>query len=217
MKESASQDEIKKAYRKLAKTAPPRRQSRETPRRSERFKEIGEAYSVLSDEKKRKHYDQMKRVGGLRIRWRRAVGGPSPGEDRTRVRRTRPREGFSFEDLSGFGGGLSDLFSTIFDRGKKEPNRGGTGPAKGRNVEYVVEVAFETSVMGGRISINVPITEECATCGGSGAAPGTHLQDLLRVQGVRNGLLRSGRLCGKAPLPGLYGPGNDPGDPVQTL
>jgi molecular chaperone DnaJ len=213
VKEKASQDEIKKAYRKLAKKYHPDANPG-NPKASERFKEIGEAYSVLSDEKKRKHYDQMKRLGAFGLggtgKGPFSRGSPGPGFGGT------PAGGsFSFDELAGFGGGISDLFSTIFDRGKKEPPKGRTGPTKGRNVEYLVEIAFETSVRGGRISINVPITEECATCGGSGAAPGTTSKTCTECKGSGTVSFGQGGFAVKRPCPACMGRGTIPETPCK--
>ncbi len=166
--ESADADEIKKAYRKLAKEYHPDANAGD-PEAAERFKEIGEAYSVLSDPEKRKQYDQMRKSGGFgfgREGSRGARGGP---------RGPRGADGgfedsFSFEDLSGLGG-LGDIFSSIFDRGRggRTRTRQRTGaPQSGKNVEYVVEIPFTTAVKGGKISIDVPISEDCATCSGTG-------------------------------------------------
>src|SRR5688572_26712739 len=119
--EKASADEIKKAYRKLAKQHHPDA-NLNNPQAAERFKEIGEAYAVLSDADKRKQYDQMRRLGAFgfgrsggvhRDPGGGAAGAPPPGS-------------FSFEDLGDFGG-LGDLFSSIFDRGRRSGTAGG-GP-----------------------------------------------------------------------------------------
>jgi len=213
--ESASQDEIKKAYRKLAKKYHPDANPG-NPKASERFKDIGEAYSVLSDPKKRKNYDQMKRLGAFGFGGGAGRGpfsrsGPGPGYGGT-----QPGGGFSFEDLSGFGGGISDLFSSIFDRGKKEPAKERGGPNKGRNVEYVVEVGFETSVRGGRISINVPITEECATCHGTGAAPGTKSKTCTECKGTGTVSFGQGGFAVKRPCPACMERGTIPESPCKA-
>ena len=219
VKEKASQQEIKKAYRKLAKKYHPDANPG-NPKVSERFKEIGEAYSVLSDEKKRKHYDQMKRLGAFGLgggagRGPFSRGGPGGGPG-TGYSGSPPPGGFSFDDLSGFGGGLSDLFSTIFDRGRKEPHRGEErGPSKGRNVEYLVEVAFETSVRGGRISISVPITEECATCGGSGEARGSSSKKCTECRGSGTVSFGQGGFAVKRPCPACMGRGTIPEKPCK--
>jgi molecular chaperone DnaJ len=216
VKEKATPEEIKKAYRKLAKKYHPDANPG-NPGASERFKEIGEAYSVLSDPEKRKQYDQMKRLGAFgfgggtgRGPFSRppgagygTAGGPGGGS-------------FSFEDLSGFGSGLSDLFSSIFDRGKKEPGSPRRGPAQGRNVEYLVEVPFETAVKGGRVTINVPITEECASCGGSGAAPGTSSKSCSECRGSGTVSFGQGGFAVKRPCPACMGRGTIPEKPCTA-
>ena len=118
--EKASQAEIKSAYRTLAKKYHP--DARPGAKAAGRFKGIGEAYTVLSDPEKRKHYDQMRRIPNL---------GFGRGRGAPRGSGSDTGGGFSFEDLEGFGG-LGDIFSSIFDRRPKpaapETNR---GPAKG--------------------------------------------------------------------------------------
>ncbi len=215
VKESATQEEIKKAYRKLAKQYHPDANP-DNPGAADQFKEIGEAYSVLSNPEKRKHYDQMKRLGAF------GFGGGSGRSPFSRGGSQGPgfggagSGGFSFEDLSSFGGGLSDLFSTIFDRGKRETGRGRAGPRQGRNVEYLVEVAFETAVRGGRVSINVPITEECATCGGSGAAPGTSSRTCPECKGSGTVSFGQGGFAVKRPCPACMGRGTIPETPCPA-
>ena len=113
VRDKATPEEIKKAYRKLAKENHPDA-NRGDPKAAERFKEIGEAYAVLSDPEKRKQYDQMRRLGSLGFGGRGGRppprGGTSTGPD------------FSFEDLQGGFGNISDLFSSLFDLGKKGPD-----------------------------------------------------------------------------------------------
>jgi molecular chaperone DnaJ len=215
VKESATQSEIKKAYRKLAKEHHPDANPGD-PKAADRFKEIGEAYSVLSDEKKRKQYDQMKRLGAFGFGGSQGRGPFARGGSATSYGGSTPGGGFSFEDLSSFGGGISDLFSTIFDRGKREPGRAQSGPRKGRNVEYVVDVSFETAVRGGRISINIPITEECATCGGSGAASGTASKTCPECKGSGTVSFGQGGFAVKRPCPACMGRGTIPEKPCRS-
>ena len=212
VKESATSKEIKKAYRKLAKQHHPDANPGK-PKASERFKEIGEAYSVLSNSEKRKQYDQMKRLGAFgfgRGAGKGPFGRPSPGYGRGGA---AGGGSFSFEDLSDFGGGLSDLFTSIFDRGKREPPKGTGGPSQGRNVEYLVEVSFETAVRGGRVTISVPITEECATCGGSGATPGTSSKSCSECRGSGTVSFGQGGFAVKRPCPACMGRGTIPENP----
>ena len=202
--EKAGQAEIKSAYRTLAKKYHP--DAKPGAKAAGRFKGIGEAYGVLSDPEKRKHYDRMRRISNLGFgRGRGPSRGSGAGTD----------GGFSFEDLEGFGG-LGDIFSSIFDRGPKprgkETNR---GPVKGRSVEYVVEISFLTAARGGKISIEVPITEECATCGGSGASPGTRTQKCGECKGTGAISFGQGGFAVNRPCPACLGRGELPESPCK--
>ncbi len=203
--EKASQAEIKSAYRTLAKKYHP--DAKPGPQAVGRFKGIGEAYAVLSDPEKRKHYDQMRRIPNLGFgRGRGASRGP--GAD--------AGGGFSFEDLEGFGG-LGDIFSSIFDRRPKAAERERRkGPVKGRNVEYVVEISFLTAAKGGKISIDVPITEECATCGGSGASPGTGTRKCSECKGTGAISFGQGGFAVSRPCPACFGRGDLPESPCKA-
>ena len=211
--EKASPEEIKKAYRKLAKQYHPDANPGK-PKVAERFKDIGEAYSVLSDAAKRKQYDQMRRLGAFGLgksgRSTGPRGGPATGGFQS-------DPGFSFEDLQGGFGNISDLFSSLFDRGKKPgssaPKR---GPAKGPNVEYVVEIPFLTAVRGGKIPIDVAITEDCATCGGEGAAPGTSLRTCKECSGSGHVAFGQGGFAVKRPCPACFGRGKIPESPCAS-
>jgi molecular chaperone DnaJ len=138
---SASSEEIKKAYRKLAREYHPDRNPGDKES-EERFKQVQEAYDTLSDPEKRRSYD----AGGT----------------------------FSGFGPRGFGGGgftsdLGDIFSTFFGRrgGGPEP------PAGGRDLETEVRISFAQAMEGTEVSVTVPKQATCATCGGSGAKPGT--------------------------------------------
>jgi molecular chaperone DnaJ len=204
--DKATADEIKKAYRKLAKTHHPDA-NKGDPRATERFKEIGEAYSVLSDPERRKQYDQMRRFGGLgfgRGRPGAAPPGGGPGAD----------GGFSFEDLQGGFGNISDLFSSLFDLGKKGAAGGApSGKQRGGHVEYVVEIPFLTAVTGGKVSVDVSVTEECAVCHGDGAKPGTEVRRCEECKGTGTVSFGQGGFAVKRPCPACFGRGKIP----QTL
>jgi molecular chaperone DnaJ len=200
--EKASQDEIKKAYRKLAKTHHPDA-NRGDEKAAERFKEIGEAYAILSDPDKRKQYDQMRKLGGLGFGRGRPGAGPPPGPG--------AEQGFSFEDLQGGFGNLSDLFSSLFDLGRKaQPEGRKAGREKGQNVEYVVEIPFLTAVRGGKVSVDVAITEDCATCGGDGAKPGTPTRRCDECKGTGTVSFGQGGFAVKRPCPACFGRGTIP-------
>ena len=203
--EKASADEIKKAYRKLAKQYHPDANAGNASA-ADRFKEVGEAYSVLSDAKKRKQYDQMRRLGAFGFGGRPGTSRPTGGFT---------NETFSFDDLGGLGG-LGDIFGSIFDRDRKGPDPRPDGPKKGRNVEYVVEISFETAVTGGRISITVPITEECATCGGGGAKPGTKTKRCTECKGSGTVSFGQGGFAVKRPCPACFGRGKIPQTPCTA-
>ncbi len=202
--DKADQDEIRTAYRKLAKQYHPDANAGNAAA-SDRFKEIGEAYGVLSNEDKRKKYDQMRRFGAFDFSGRPGPGGGgfSPGG--------QGGSGFSFEDL----GGLGDIFGSIFDRGRKG-QEGGCGPRRGEDVEYLVEISFKTAATGGKISINVPITEECATCSGSGANPGTKVQTCLECKGNGTVSFGQGGFAVNRPCPACLGRGQVPESPCTS-
>ena len=201
--EKASADEIKKAYRKLAKTHHPDA-NKGDPKATERFKEIGEAYSVLGDADKRKQYDQMRKLGGLGFGRGRA-GAPSPGGA------PGPDAGFSFDDLQGGFGNISDLFSSLFDLGKKQsPGGAKTGKQRGGHVEYVVEIPFLTAITGGKVSVDVAVTEECAVCHGEGAKPGTEVRRCDECKGTGTVSFGQGGFAVKRPCPACFGRGRIP-------
>ena len=207
VKDSASEGDIKKAYRKLAKEYHPDANPG-NPAAADRFKDIGEAYSVLSDSEKRKKYDQMRKLGAFGF----GSGRRSPGA----AGRPQGQSGsFSFDDISEMGG-LGDLFSSIFDFGRRESTDAGTGKAKGRDVEYVVEISFEKAVLGGKVAISVPISEACATCGGSGASPGTGTSRCGECHGTGTVSFGQGGFAVKRPCPACMGKGAIPDDPCRS-
>jgi len=146
---NASQDEIKKAYRKLAREHHPDRNPGDEAAET-RFKEVQHAYDVLSDADKRKQYDAFGDGRG------RARGGAGAGQ----------RFDFDLGDLD-----LGDLFGGVFNRGRRGPTR--PEPQRGADLEAVINVSFEDSLGGVETRIPVEVDTACRTCGGTGARPGT--------------------------------------------
>jgi molecular chaperone DnaJ len=157
--EKAGADEIKKAYRRLAKKYHPDANPN-NPQAAETFKQISEAHGVLSDPEKRRKYDQMRHFGAFEPR--RPGGASRPGS----AGGPASAEGFEFGDFGSMG--LGDIFSTIFGRGRRETPRGET-------LEATVEVPFRTAALGGKVPVALTVTEACPGCGGNGAAPGATL------------------------------------------
>lgn len=142
----ASQEEIKRAYRRLAREHHPDRNPGD-PQAEERFKEINEAYSVLSDPQKRAAYDQFGHQGpGM---------GPGAG----------PGEGFG----PGFAGDFGDLFDVFFGGMHREP----TGPTRGEDIAVEVSLDLEEILRGTERTVRVHRIEVCDACGGTGARRGT--------------------------------------------
>jgi molecular chaperone DnaJ len=206
--ESASSDDIKKAYRRLAKKYHPDANAND-PQAADRFKEVGEAYSVLSDASKRKQYDAMRRnpfagFGGGRP-GAGAPGGPGAGTGAGGA-------GFSFDDLGDIGG-FSDIFNSIFDRGgrRRQQQRGaGTAHGRGRDVEYMVDIGFTLAARGGRIQLSVPMTDDCAVCNATGAAPGAKLQACAECSGTGTVQFGQGGFAVSRPCPACLGRGQVP-------
>jgi molecular chaperone DnaJ len=149
---SASADEIKKAYRKLAREYHPDRNPGDASA-EEKFKEVQHAYDVLSDDEKRKQYDRFGSQNG------RGPAGPGGAN-----------VNFDFGDFNI--GDIGDLFGGLFGGGRAQ-QRGRRQPVKGRDVEAQVRLSFEDSLRGSEVKVPVELTVACHACGGTGAEPGT--------------------------------------------
>ncbi|HSD77694.1 MAG TPA: molecular chaperone DnaJ [Solirubrobacteraceae bacterium] len=166
----ASQDDIKKAYRKLARKYHPDRNP-DDARAEERFKEVQAAYDVLGDPEKRKQYDRGPLFG---------FGGSGPAGS------AGGGFGGGF-DAGGFGDILSNLFGQATGRAGGAGTAGGTRrgprPERGADLEAEATISFEQSVDGTQIPLTVPTSTQCGTCRGTGARPGTSPTVCPRCQG----------------------------------
>ena len=199
--DTASQGEIKKAYRRLAKQYHPDANPNNAAL-AERFKEISEAHSVLSDTEKRKQYDQMRRLGAFDGGPRRSTGGPRPAGAPGDV----GAEGFDFGDF----GGLGDIFSSIFGRGGRQAE------PRGESLEAVVEVPFRVAALGGKITVTIPVTEPCPTCTGSGGAPGATWSTCPECNGRGTISFGQGGFAVNRPCPQCRGRGRIPSQQCPT-
>jgi molecular chaperone DnaJ len=214
---SASQDEIKKHYRKLAKKNHPDA-NQSDPKAAERFKEISEAYNVLGDAEKRKQYDDMRRLGafsgfggagGARRPGGPPSGGPPPGG---------AGGSFRFEDFDVGGiGGLGDLFGSMFgDRASGRANSRQRGPERGQTIEATLEIPFRTAALGGKVPVDVDVNEECSTCHGSGGAPGATFKTCSECGGRGTISFGQGGFAVTRPCPVCLGRGQVPSVPCPT-
>jgi molecular chaperone DnaJ len=211
---NASQDEIKKAYRKLAKKYHPDANASD-PKAAERFKEISEANNVLGDIEKRKQYDEMRRLGAF-------DGGGFGGFGGGRTTRGGPPRGgasqtINFQDFDIGGlGGLGDLFSSMFGGGETRQSARQNGPEKGQTVEANLDIPFRTAARGGKVPIDLEVSEECPTCHGNGAAPGTSLRICPECSGRGVISFGQGGFAVNRPCPVCLGRGQIPTEPCPT-
>jgi len=184
VKKSASLDEVKKAYRESALRYHPDRVPHEQKKEAEdKFKEISEAYAVLSDANKRALYDQYGHSG---IDQKYAYEDIFKGADFNSV----------FQDLgdSGFGGGLFDeIFSDLgFDIFGGRSSRASSGRRKGRDLQISVNITLEEAAAGTEKAVTIPRYETCTTCSGSGAKPGTKKSACPACKGSGRTVVSSG-------------------------
>ena len=202
---SASSEEIKKAYYRLAHKYHPHKGGNE-----EKMKEINEAYQILSDKEKRAQYDQFGRV---------FEGGAVPGFDFTWAW-GRPREDFGFDsfgfDAGGFGD-LSQIIEELFGVGTPRRRR---DLKRGKDVKITIEIPFEATLKNQEKEITLSKQVSCPRCQGSGAEPGTEINECFscrgtgQVQQVRRTFL--GSFTRFTTCPECEGEGNRPEKPCNV-
>jgi molecular chaperone DnaJ len=192
----ASQEEIKKAHRKLVRQYHPDRNP-DDKAAEDKFKEIQAAYDVLGDEEKRKQYDSGGGMfGGF------GQGGNPFGQGGA--------QGNPFGQ--GSQGGFGDIFSTIFSRGGGGP----AGPERGRDLETDTRISFDDAMAGTQLTVTIPKSERCPTCSGSGAEPGTSPETCPRCGGRGVEAQGQGFFSISQPCPQCQGTGQIIPSPCHT-
>ena len=189
----ASDEEIKKAYRKLAMKYHPDRNP-DNPSAEDKFKEAKEAYEILSDGQKRAAYDQYGHAG---VDPQAGIGG-----------------GFG-----GGGGGFADAFGGIFDEifgGRGGGGGGRSNVYRGADLRYNLEITLEQAAHGTETKIRIPTMEECESCHGSGAKPGTQPKTCPTCNGAGQVRLQQGFFSIQQTCHKCHGPGKFIADPCKT-
>ena len=207
---NATDDELKKAYRKLAKKYHPDANPDNKKEAEAKFKEVNEAYENLSDPQKRKMYDTFghdgPQGGGF------GAGGPFGGQG--------GYYSYSSSGFDGFGdfGDLGDIFSSIFGGGRSARQK--NGPIKGADIEVGLDITFEEAFLGVEKEITISRYENCDTCHGTGAKPGTSVTkcsvcngtgQVRQVQNTILGQMQTTRTCNNC-----HGTGEVIKEPCET-
>ena len=190
VEKTASDDEIKKAFRRLAKKYHPDANPDNKKEAEAKFKEVNEAYEVLSDKQKRATYDQFGHSGAQ------GFGGQNGYYSYSTS---------GFDGFDGFDIDLDDIVSSIFGGGRsRRGSRTSNGPAKGADLRQDIEITFEDSYLGVRKQINIYRDEVCDVCHGSGAKPGSKIDtcsmcggtgQIRQVQTTLFGQMQTSRTC----------------------
>ena len=205
---NATDDELKKAYRKLAKKYHPDANPDNKKEAEAKFKEVNEAYETLSNPEKRRMYDQFGPDGPQGFGGAGGSGFYSQGFD-----------GFNMGDF----GDLGDIFSSFFGGGfggNGRTSRAKSGPSKGASLRYDIEITFEEAFLGVEKEISFNREETCNTCHGSGAKPGTKVENCSMCNGTGQisqtqttilGQMQTTRTC-----PNCHGEGKVIKEPCET-
>jgi len=193
---NASDDEIKKAYRKLAMKYHPDRNQGDAAREAEaRFKEAKEAYEMLSDAEKRAAYDQY------------GHAGVDPN--------MRAGAGMGPEGFGGFAEAFGDIFGDIFG-GRGAGGRAGRQVYRGNDLSYAMEITLEEAAAGKEAQIRIPSWDDCDTCHGSGARPGTSARTCGTCHGHGVVQMRQGFFSVQQTCPHCRGTGKIITDPCPS-
>ena len=185
----APEDEIKKSFRKLAMKFHPDRNP-DNPKAEEQFKEAKEAYEILTDANKRQAYDQYGHAG------------------------VDPSQGMAGgAGMGGFGDAFSDIFGEIFGGGR---GGGRQGVYRGADLRYNLEIGLEEAARGTDTKIRIPTMDECATCNGSGAKPGTQPQTCTTCNGRGEVRMQQGFFSLQQTCPRCHGSGKMVATPCGT-
>jgi molecular chaperone DnaJ len=192
---NASDEDIKKSYRKLAmKFHPDRNQGEATKAAEEKFKEAKEAYEMLSDPQKRTAYDQY------------GHAGVDPN-----MRQGGMGDGFS----GGFAEAFGDIFGDMFNQGRPR-GAGGRQVYRGSDLSYAMEVTLEEAAKGKDAQIRIPSWDSCETCRGSGAKPGTQVKSCATCNGAGVVQMRQGFFSVQQTCPHCQGSGKVIPEPCTT-
>jgi molecular chaperone DnaJ len=187
---NVSSDELKKAYRKLAKKYHPDANPDNKKEAEAKFKEVNEAYETLSDTQKREMYDRFGHNGPQ------GFGGGAGGQG-----------GYYSYSTSGFDGfdiDLDDIVSSIFGGGRARRKQATNGPTKGADLRHDIEITFEESYLGIRKELNIYREETCEVCHGNGAKPGSKIEtctvcggtgQIKQIQSTLFGQMQTARTC----------------------
>ncbi len=185
VEKNASQDEIKSAYRKLAKKYHPDL-NKDNPEAADKFKEVNEAYEVLGDEKKRQNYDQFGTADGS-------------GADFSDFFKNG---GFNFSSSSS-GGGFSDIFSDLFGAFGGGSARGGNTMERGDDINVQINLTFEEACFGVKKDIKISKYEKCSDCKGTGARGGTEYSVCPECGGTGHVTYQQNTLFGRTITQGI--------------
>ncbi len=182
---NASDEEIKKAYRKLAmKHHPDRNQGDAAKAAEEKFKDAKEAYEMLSDPQKKAAYDQYGHAG---VDPNRGMGGGAEG-------------------FGGFAEAFGDIFGDVFGGGRGR-GQGGRQVYRGGDLSYAMEITLEEAAVGKNAEIRIPTWDNCSTCGGSGVKPGTNVVTCTTCHGHGQVQMRQGFFSVQQTCPQCKGTG----------